>query len=306
MGMLSVQKWYGFGGHEAYDRAIRCYETGQYEAAIEALNEFLASKPDAAGAKLARHYLADSLSKMGDAALGQAIPERALEFFEQAARLFPNYADLQFKRARCYAAIGRMEKCKAALASALDLNPRYGKAALLKGLLAYRGGDEDEGMRLVQLASEYDGSLTTERFRLALESLAAGNEERGLTLLEAIAHDQSSDANTHATLGDRLAREKKWVEAAQEYSIALQIAPKFADVRCRYAQTLLELDQLDEAEEELRAALELNDRYADAWAYLGVTLRRKGELEAARSAFAQAVQDNPDHPVAAPEYRRAR
>lgn len=43
-------------------------------------------------------------------------------------------------------------------------------------------------------------------------------------------------------------KKQLWEEAGQEYDRALQIAPNYADIRCRYAQVLLEMNNLEGAE----------------------------------------------------------
>jgi len=80
--------------------------------------------------------------------------------------------------------------------------------------------------------------------------------------------------------------------------------PGYADVRCRYGETLLELGQVDAAIAQFEAALKINSKYADAMAALGVAQLRSGDPNSARCSFDQVLDWNPEHPVASEQLRR--
>ena len=84
----------------------------------------------------------------------------------------------------------------------------------------------------------------------------------------------------------------------------LVLPPRFADVRCKHGQALMQIDEIEQAIAEFREAISINDRYADAYAYLGVSLKRAGQQEDAMLAFRTALEIDPTHAVAQQEVER--
>ena len=105
-------------------------------------------------------------------------------------------------------------------------------------------------------------------------------------------------ANGLARQGDERAREGQWKAAADHYAAALEICPRYVDIRCKYGRALYQLKDIHSAVEQYRLALEINPRYADAHAHLGLALRAMGNEKTAREEFLAALESNPDQEIA--------
>lgn len=302
--MSVVSKWFGFGRDDDYDRGIAAFDRGRYEEAIDEFASCIERSRDSGTVRLARFYTCESWSHLGQAALLAENFQRAAECFEAALELQPHYPDLHLRASFAYAGLGDYERRQAAIDRALKINPNYAEALLQRGLIEYGEGRFESGLSFIERAVQVEPGFGGERYAFAMECHRGGDTARALANFAAMSVSDAQDANEHAKIADAFARQQLWEEAGQEYDRALQIAPNYADIRCRYAQVLLEMNNLEGAESQLRSALEVNPRYADAWAHLGICLRRQRRLEDARFAFEKALECDPHNVIARDEASR--
>lgn len=302
--MSVVSKWFGFGRDDDYDRGIAAFDRGQYEEAISQFETCIERSRDPGTIRLARFYICESWSHLGQAALLAENFARASECFEAALEIQPHYPDLHLRASFAYDGLGDRPRRQAAIERALKINPNYAEALLQHGLVQYEDGVFDEALAAIARAVEAEPGFGGERYDFALECHRRGDTARALANFSAMTGSDAQDANEHAKIADAFAKQELWEEAGQEYERALQIAPTYADVRCRYAQVLLEINNLAGAEVQLRRALELNPKYADAWAHLGVCLRRQRRLDDARFAFERALEFEAHNVIARDEISR--
>jgi tetratricopeptide (TPR) repeat protein len=285
-----------------YDEAMRAYERGAFDASARSFETCLATTKDPSTLRLARFYLGESLTRLADAALENGDGKEALRALREALHLHPNYPDLHLKAARAHALAGDPKSELAEAEAALERNPRYADGLLYLAALKLARGEVEEGTALAKRAEKVGASLA-QAVLIAGEAVSRGDLEGAQVALKA-AMGTAGDANDRVRLGDQAAGERRFADAAREYEAALQIAPRYADVRCKYGQALLELDRVSEAEHAFRQALEVNDKYVESWAQLGIALRRLDRDAEAREAFRQALSLDPAHAIAGLEVGR--
>jgi len=105
--------------------AVALSGNGQYTEAIETWRGCLSQKPDDPNAARIHVEIANAYYSLRKA------PE-ALEEYQRAAQIKPDYGDAHFGRANALAALGRLDEAKAAYRTVLKLNP----------------GDQEAGRRL--------------------------------------------------------------------------------------------------------------------------------------------------------------
>jgi Tfp pilus assembly protein PilF len=103
-------------------------------------------------------------------------------------------------------------------------------------------------------------------------------------------------ANGHSTLGDLYLEAGALGQAADQYRAALQMRPRFHDIRNKLAQALLQLGDLTQAASELDTVLQGNPRFLAARLNLGLVFFRLGILEAARREWRICREQQPDNP----------
>ena len=197
--------------------------------------------------------------------------ESALGTFLEVLKEHPYFADVHNKAGLCLAMLGRMEEALKHFDDALGLNSAYAEAHLNRGIVLNELGRHDEAQAAFSRAGELDS-----------RDSAAFPSDVGNRI-----------AVTHAQLGDLYLVANHPQEAAQHYKAALGVRPRFMDIRSKYAEALIEMDQLDEALEELETILEARPGFVGARVRLGVVLHRLGDDQAAVREWTRCANDDP-------------
>lgn len=299
-----VGKWFSFGKNEHYDAGIRHYEAGEFDLAVEQFKICLSSDPDVSTRERARSYLAGSLGRMARKSIADDDFAVALEHLDEAISYRPAFADLRMLRSQVFDALGRAEDRAFEIRFSLDINPQYGLALLHDGILMVENGEHVEGRSRLEKAISADSRLETDEFREAIALLDAGAVNEAAAILKGVAPSPKTNPESTVRNADKLAQEGRWADAEEAYRRALDIAPRYADVRCKHGQVLLQMDEVEQAIAEFREAVTINPRYADGYAMLGIAYRRAGQREEAREAFRAALEVDPNHVVAGLEIER--
>jgi len=192
-----------------------------------------------------------------DSALTRARSDRALELFDQAARLDPRNRDAQLGRADVLVAGGRQAEAVPAYRAAIELAPKdpgpYEKLAQLDELAP------EERARLLERA----GDLRAER----LESERAQRAYREAGELDAsiAASIRSKEAALHERVGDQN-------EALLAYQEAVSIDPRNSGALTGLGRVRLHLGDYAGAEQALLAALAVDPNQQAALQTLGFVL----------------------------------
>lgn len=195
----------------------------------------------------------------------------ALEDLEKVLEEQPGFPDIWNKTGLCLAMLGDLDAALERLDHAIELAPDYAEAHLNRAIVLNSLGRFSEAEDAFGSASALDakdeGTIPSE----------VGNQ---------IAH-------LHAKLGDlyRVA-ERTW-EAAREYRKALEVRPRYVDIRTKYAEALIELDELEEAYEELCYIIDERPEFPDGHLRLGVVLRRLGRDEEAVEQWKKCLELRP-------------
>ena len=188
-----------------------------------------------------------------------------LDLLHQAIKLDPSYVRAYIMIERAEVALNRytaqppregMERAKAALETALQLDPHSSDAHGDRGLIAYN--------------YEWDWPRSEREFRLAL--------------------DQGADATIHSFYGSILATRGRFEEAQREFRIAQDLDPLGMPPRVNQALALdLERRYADEIR-VLRGALDTNPNQFDLHFTLGLVAGTTGDCKTAHSETGWAAQ----------------
>lgn len=197
--------------------------------------------------------------------------ESALQTFRTVLEDHPGFADVQNKAGLCLAMLGRLEEALEHFDAALEQNPSYAEAHLNRGIILNDLGRHEEAQKAFSKAGEID---TRDSRDFPSE---AGNRI----------------AVTHAQLGDLYLVANHPTKAIEHYRAALEIRPRFMDIRSKFAETLIELGELEQAREELGMILESRPSFVGARVRLGVVLNRLGEDQEAAKEWKRCLEDDP-------------
>jgi len=197
--------------------------------------------------------------------------ESALEAFRKVLQDFPQFADVQNKAGLCLAMLGRLEEALAHFDAALEQNTSYAEAHLNRGIVLKDLGRHDEAQEAFTRAGELDTRDSP------IFPSDVGNRI----------------AVTHAQLGDLYLVANHPENAIEHYRAALEIRPRFMDIRSKFAETLIELGHLKDAKDELVMILESRPTFVGARVRLGVVHHRLGDDGKAVEEWKRCLVDDP-------------
>jgi tetratricopeptide (TPR) repeat protein len=198
----------------------------------------------------------------------------ALESFRTILRDHPEYADIRHLAGLCLVFLGRPEEALEELDAALAVNPGYVEANINRALVLQELGRYDEARHAFEAASEHEQQHHG-RFPAAATARLA---------------------NAHAGVGDLYMETGAPGDAAAQYYMALELRPKFHDIRNKYATALLGMERLEEAVQQLRRVLEGNPHFIAARLNLGLALYRQGSVDEAAAEWEMCRAQQPGHP----------
>lgn len=298
--MSIVGKWYGFGQSPAYDRAVRALARSDFDEAVVEFRASLAELKDPEAKNLARAKLVQSLTGAADARIALQEYAPACSLLEDALQFRPSYADLWQKLAEAQLGLTMNQLAFDSAERALALNSRYTRAQAVKGAALIRLERTEEALEVA--AAHFSEQVSA---RIA-DHLREGRSEAAVGVIMMAARPQATSASSLAEIASEFGQKNRWVDAENAYRQAVQSEPRWADLRCRHGESLLQLDRVQEALDEFGSALQINPRYADAYACAGIALARLERTEDALASFSEAIAIDPRHAIAIEESNRLR
>jgi len=186
--------------------------------------------------------------------------KEALDCFEQATQIRPEFTEAHVNRGNLLKESGDLEGALGSFENAISVDPGFAEAHLNRGNL----------LRMMR------------RFDEALASL-----DQALLVKPDCAEAYSGKAVVFKEL-------KCMPEALQSFDRALEIRPDYAEAFSNKANVLRELSRLDEALESYGRAISIRPDYADAHSNRGGVLLEQLRLDEAIASLDLAIEVKPD------------
>lgn len=197
--------------------------------------------------------------------------EAALAVFQEVLQDHPDFADVHNRMGLCLAMSGRHAEALAAFQEAVRLAPTYAEAHLNRGIVLTELGRHEEAQAAFDESSRLDSRDGT-----AFPS-----------------HVGNQIAVTHAKLGDLYLVANRPALAAEQYRAALEVRPRFLDIRTKLAEALMEMGEVEGALQELGDVLEANPEFTGARLRMGVVLHRLGRTDDAVREWTRCAAEDP-------------
>jgi tetratricopeptide (TPR) repeat protein len=214
--------------------------------------------------KLSRNCSPNALNAMGHVLAGQNRLTEAVEHYEKAIRLKPNFPDAHSNLGAALERLGKKEEAKAHFEEALRLAPANKQAA------AHMGELFDEHGEVSAAVTRYTEMLRTD----------------------------PNNAVTHFKLGRCLALLGRSAEAQEQYAEALRLQPDFADAHSELGVELGKSGNAPEALDHFRKAVALKAGSEEFHKNLGIALARQHQFDEAATEFEAALRLKPDDAAA--------
>lgn len=181
--------------------------------------------------------------------------QAALEFYEQAIRLNPEFAEAEYQKGAVLGALGRGAEAEKSFRRAMELSPEWLlPPAALSQLLARAPGREREAEEVLRSAVKLDPSNAPLLFALAELRRRAGDSTGALELLRrATDEGDSPSAAMWLARAEMEQAGRDTASALQSLGRALKLEPENTFARFRRAEVYFETKDTERALQDLRA-----------------------------------------------------
>ena len=224
-------------------------------------------------------------------------PDKAAFEFQQATRLGPDVADAHNGLGWSYLAQGESSKAVSCFEQALQLDPNLAHAHQGLGWVYAGQGNFDQAILKLEEAVKLDpGEPMLHNDLGHLYLISNDTDKAGRAFQEAIRLAPEL-GDPHNGLGWVHFAREDLRQAAQEFQEALRLAPKLADAYQGMGRVYLERSEIDKAIEQFEEAVRLSPTPFD-YISLGQTYLRRAEFERAAEQFKLAIQAQPNQGAA--------
>jgi Flp pilus assembly protein TadD len=214
--------------------------------------------------KLSRNYSPNALNAMGHVLAAQNRLPEAIDHYENAIRLKPNFAEAHSNLGAALERLGKKDEARGHFEEAMRLAPANTQAAAHMGKLL------DEHGEVSVAITRYTDMLNAD----------------------------PNNADTHFKLGRCFALLGHSTEAQEQYAEALRLQPDFADAHSELGVELGKSGKVAEALDHFRKAVALKADSEEFHKNLGVALARLHQFDDAATEFETALRLNPNDATA--------
>ena len=229
-------------------QALDAAETGRLERSNSILQPVAQSHPEL--------FIVHNTIGLNHLKMGRL--ETALESFERARKLNPDYDSIDVNRARALAGLGRLNEAIATLQQVVEGNPHFPAAQMLLGAMLRRSGKAQQAAEVYRQVVQQRPDDLEARKLLAVSLVDSRAYSEALPLFEQLLKSGSPDALTLNYNGIALANQGRPDEALESYRHAIRIKPDYAQARLNLAYGLLRLNRPEEARQEFEQVCRLN------------------------------------------------
>jgi len=211
-----------------------------------------------------RYGAPEVLNGLGLLRANEGQRDEAIEYFEKALQLRPNFAEAEVNLGQTLASLGRTNEAKRLYEGVLCLNTNHAAAHINLGkLLAAEGRTEDAAQHYAQAVQL-----------------------------------KPDNAIGHFNFGNALARLGRFAEALGEYQQAVRLRPAFPEAHLALGLELARADRAGEAIAQFQETLRLQPQSVEAHQNLGVALARQKRYAEAFKEFQAVLEIQPRNPTA--------
>ncbi|HWS87441.1 MAG TPA: tetratricopeptide repeat protein [Pyrinomonadaceae bacterium] len=180
--------------------------------------------------------------------------ERAVELYEQALQVKPDFAEAEFQKAAALVALKRVPEAEKSYRRAIELRKTWALPPAALGLLLVRtAGREREAEPLLRRALELDAKNLTATVALAELRARAGDAAEGVSFWRRAAELKPGDATLWVSLARAELGAKDSAGALKSFGRAIEVDAANVEARLGRADLLIGSGEKERALEDVRA-----------------------------------------------------
>jgi tetratricopeptide (TPR) repeat protein len=221
--------------------------------------------------------------------------EEALENYDHALTVHPQYAEALFNRGVALQKLRRLDEAVNSYDRAVAVRPNYAEA------LCNRGVALQELRRFADAIESYDRALIV--WPDFVEALCnRGNTLKAVNRLEEAleSYDQAlalrpDYVEVLYNRGNTLKELKRLDDAVESYDRAVCVCPHYVEALSNRGTVLEELGRLEDALKSYDRAVAVRADFTEAWSNRGNILKALGHFEEALESYDRALAAHPEH-----------
>jgi tetratricopeptide (TPR) repeat protein len=221
--------------------------------------------------------------------------EEAIAHLQQALRIKPDLAEAHNNLGLALGQAGRMEEAIAHFEQALRIKPDYAEAHNNLGTVLGQAGRIQEAIAHFEQALRLKPDYAEAHYNLGVALAQTGKIEEAIGHYVQAVRIKPDDAEAHNNLGTLFLQKGRVSDAIGHYEQALRIKPDYAEAHSNLGNVLLREGKVSDAIAHCEQALRIKPDFAKAHNNLGNALMRSGRMPEAIEHLEQAVRIKPDY-----------
>ena len=237
---------------------------------------------------------AEEYARRGLEAQQQGDFEQAIQYYDKAINLNPNYAIAYFYRGNAYGNKGELDQAIQDFTKAIDLNPNDAKAYNNRGIAYGTKDDFDLAIQDFTKAIDLDPNYAKAYFYRGIAYSDKGELDQAIQDYDKAIDLNPNDAKAYFYRGNAYSNKGDFDQAIQDYDKAIELDPQLAEVYNNRGNAYSDKGDFDQATQDYDEAIDLNPNDAKAYNNRGVAYSDKGDLDRAIQDYDKAIDLNPN------------
>ncbi|CAD8196501.1 unnamed protein product [Paramecium octaurelia] len=225
----------------------------------------------------------------------QGEKEKALQDYNMAIKLNPNYATAYINRGVLFKQQGEKEKALQDYNMAIKLNPNYATVYINRGNLFNEKGEKEKALQDYNMAIKLNPNYTNAYYNRGVLFKQLGETEKANQDYNTAIHLNPNYATAYINRGNLFNEQGEKENALQDYNMAIKLNPNYADAYFNRGVLFKQQGEKEKALQDYNRAIKLNPNYATAYINRGVLFKQQQEKEKALQDYNVAIKLNPNY-----------
>ncbi len=224
--------------------------------------------------------------------------EQAIQDFDKAIELNPEYPDHYYNRGSAFDEQGEYEKAIQDYDRAIELKPEDAKAYANRGVSYYNQGEYEKAIQDFDMAIALNQEYAIAYANRGNIFYLQGEYEQAIQDFDRAIELNPEDADPYSSRGATYRNQGEYEKAIQDYDKAIELNPDDATIYYNRGNIFYLQGEHEKAIQDFDMAIELNPEDAEAYSSRAATYRKQGEYEKAIQDYDKTIELNPEDAMA--------